>query len=57
MAFSRPFQWYHSHADPLVPDGIFKGTVSQTRYIFAKINVLGLYTIVAGFRILDAVKE
>ncbi len=24
MSFSRPFQWYHSHADPIWPDGTFK---------------------------------
>ncbi len=24
MSFSRPIQWYHSHADPIWPDGIFK---------------------------------
>jgi hypothetical protein len=23
MSFSRPFQWYHSHADPIWPDGTF----------------------------------
>ncbi len=23
MAFSRPIQWYHSHADPIWPDGTF----------------------------------
>ncbi len=25
MSFSRPNQWYHSHADPIWPDGTFKG--------------------------------
>jgi hypothetical protein len=25
MSFSRPIQWYHSHADPIWPDGTFKG--------------------------------
>ncbi len=24
MSFSRPFQWYHSEADPILPDGTFK---------------------------------
>ncbi len=24
MSFSRPIQWYHSHADPIWPDGTFK---------------------------------
>ncbi len=24
MFFSRPIQWYHSHADPIWPDGTFK---------------------------------
>ncbi len=23
MSFSRPMQWYHSHADPIWPDGTF----------------------------------
>jgi hypothetical protein len=23
MSFSRPIQWYHSHADPIWPDGTF----------------------------------
>ena len=22
MSFSRPIQWYHSHADPIWPDGV-----------------------------------
>jgi hypothetical protein len=24
MSLSRPIQWYHSHADPIWPDGTFK---------------------------------
>ena len=24
MCFLRPIQWYHSHADPIWPDGTFK---------------------------------
>jgi hypothetical protein len=24
MNFSRPIQWYHSHADPIWPDSTFK---------------------------------
>ncbi len=24
MSFSRAFQWYHSHLDPIWPDGTFK---------------------------------
>jgi hypothetical protein len=24
MSFTRPIQWYHSHADPIWPDGTFK---------------------------------
>jgi hypothetical protein len=24
MSFSRPIQWFHSNADPIWPDGIFK---------------------------------
>ncbi len=26
MSFSRPIQWYHSHADPIWPNGTFKNT-------------------------------
>ncbi len=26
MSFSRPIQWYHSHADPIWPDGTFNLT-------------------------------
>jgi hypothetical protein len=24
MSYSRPIQWYHSHVDPIWPDGTFK---------------------------------
>jgi hypothetical protein len=24
MSFLRPMQWFHSHADPIWPDGTFK---------------------------------
>ncbi len=24
MSFSRPIQWYHSHADPIWPEGTLK---------------------------------
>jgi hypothetical protein len=27
MSFSRPIQWYHSQADPIWPDGTFKGKI------------------------------
>jgi hypothetical protein len=26
MSFKRAFQWYHSHADPIWPDGTSNGT-------------------------------
>jgi hypothetical protein len=29
--FSRPIQWYHSHADPIWPDGTFKFVVRRTK--------------------------
>ncbi len=29
MSFSRPIQWYHSHADPIWPDGTFNMKVRQ----------------------------
>ncbi len=28
MSFSRPIQWYHSHADPIWPYGTFNVPVS-----------------------------
>jgi hypothetical protein len=28
MSFSRPIQWYHSHADPIWPDGNFNDDVT-----------------------------
>ncbi len=27
MSFSRPIPWYHSHADPIWPDGTLQGNV------------------------------
>ncbi len=27
MSFSRAFQWYHSHLDPILPDGTFNTAV------------------------------
>jgi hypothetical protein len=32
MFFTRPIQWYHSHADPIWPDGTFKCRASNTSY-------------------------
>ncbi len=29
MSFSRPIQWFHSHADPIWPDGTFKGASTK----------------------------
>ncbi len=29
MSFSRPIQWYHSHADPIWPDGTFISKIHQ----------------------------
>ncbi len=29
MSFSRPIQWYHSHADPIWPDGTFNCLSTQ----------------------------
>ncbi len=30
MSFWSAFQWYHSHADPIWPDGTFKDVVSDS---------------------------
>jgi hypothetical protein len=30
MAFSVPIQWYHSHEDPIWPDGTFKTSLLIT---------------------------
>ncbi len=32
MSFSRAFQWYHSHLDPIWPDGTFKARVSACTF-------------------------
>ncbi len=29
MFFSKPMQWYHSHADPIWPDGTFNMVTSK----------------------------
>jgi hypothetical protein len=31
MSFSRPIQWYHSHADPIWPDGIFNPWLEHSK--------------------------
>ncbi len=37
MSFSRAFQWYHSHLDPIWPDGTFK-----SRYVLYSVSVFNL---------------
>ncbi len=32
MSFSRAFQWYHSHLDPIWPDGTFKLLLHSLHY-------------------------
>jgi hypothetical protein len=27
MSFSRPVRWYHSHADPICPEGTFSSSI------------------------------
>jgi hypothetical protein len=39
MSFSRPIQWYHSHADPIWLDGTFK---SVEPFPFKKENYMQL---------------
>ena len=34
MSFSRPIQWYHSHADQIWPDSTFKANVENCIRIF-----------------------
>ncbi len=33
MSFSMPIQWYHSHADPIWPDGTFKGSLVSAKEV------------------------
>jgi hypothetical protein len=41
MSFSRPIQWYHSHADPIRPDGTFKAiALSDHRIKFTFLKTL-----------------
>ncbi len=35
MSFSRPIQWYHSHADPVWPDSTFNSRFSRKFKCFA----------------------
>jgi hypothetical protein len=47
MSFLRPIQWYHSHVDPIWPDGTFKNLDSrffhilQTEKRFLEQNIIG----------------
>ncbi len=34
MSFSYPIQWYHSHVDPILPDGTFKHLISISETVF-----------------------
>ncbi len=38
MSFSRAFQWYHSHLDPIWPDGTFKQIFFSRDYLLAKFS-------------------
>ncbi len=33
MSFSRAFQWYHSHLDPIWPDGTFKEKLRKPKSV------------------------
>ncbi len=44
MSFSRAFQWYHSHAEPIWPDGTFKQLGRDiATYIFKSIAPLPIF--------------
>ncbi len=36
MSFSRAFQWYHSHLDPIWPDGTFKTKLAEFLLLFTQ---------------------
>jgi hypothetical protein len=38
MFFSKPIQWYHSHADPIWPDGTFKVIDEQELYLLIHLS-------------------
>ncbi len=35
MFFSRPIQWYHSHADPIWLDGTFNLSINTFIFVFS----------------------
>ncbi len=43
MSFLRAFQWYHSPADPIWPDGTFKGQILQKKYKVEKFTFLSVF--------------
>jgi hypothetical protein len=40
MSFSRPIQWYNSHADPIWPDSTFKKFTMEKRKVKYSLRVL-----------------
>ncbi len=45
MFFLWPIQWYHSHADPIWPDGTFKGTdVKKMKELKSMLSICSCFT-------------
>ncbi len=38
MSFSRPIQWYHSHADPIWPDSTFKRNPRSSSFLISGLH-------------------
>ncbi len=56
MSFSRAFQWYHSHLDPIWPDGTFKRwppDVQALRYLFYSCSMNSCQDTLKGFMLLS----
>ncbi len=51
MSFSRAFQWYHSHLDPIWPDGTFKGTSKYKVDICIPVKGTRKYVVQARYKV------
>ncbi len=42
MSFSRPIQWYHSHVDPIWPDGALNAIGKSRLNMYARYAFKGI---------------
>ncbi len=54
MSFSRPIQWYHSHIDPIWPDGTFNNSSENFHRIHRKTTKVASEPSVSGAKKISA---